>query len=130
MAWIQQRQAGYGNVFYHMVTGTINEFINYYAIANVHAELEKLRRNVYCSRLWRSLPMKKRFHLPYIKGIITSLLIFSVFFFTANALEPPKISEKKTVSMSDAMSNLQEAAFKLQIQYKAERAVQPGKQRR
>ena len=40
MAWIQQRQAGYGNVFYHMVTGTINEFINYYAIANVHAELE------------------------------------------------------------------------------------------
>ena len=40
MAWIQQRQAGYGNVFYHMVTGNVNEFINYYVIANVHAELE------------------------------------------------------------------------------------------
>ena len=41
MAWIQQRQAGYGNVFYHMVTGTVDEFINYYMIVNVHAEREE-----------------------------------------------------------------------------------------
>ncbi|MHC1722084.1 MAG: hypothetical protein AB9836_02640 [Aminipila sp.] len=41
MAWIQQRQAGYGNVFYRMVTGSVDEFINYYMIVNVHAEREK-----------------------------------------------------------------------------------------
>jgi hypothetical protein len=41
MAWIQQRQAGYGNVFYHMVTGSVDEFINYYMIVNVHAEREE-----------------------------------------------------------------------------------------
>lgn len=41
MAWIQQRQAGYGNVFYRMVTDSVDEFINYYMIVNVHAEREK-----------------------------------------------------------------------------------------
>ena len=55
--------------------------------------------------------MKKRFHSPYLRGIMLSLLILAMFCYTVNALEPPKISEKKTVSMSDAMSNLQAAAL-------------------
>ena len=55
--------------------------------------------------------MKKRFHLPYLRGISLSLLILAMFCYTVNALEPPKISEKKTVSMSAAMSELQEKAL-------------------